>query len=199
MSSIIVRRLREQKNNVVFAYLSYRNTNSISRIGILHSFIFQIVFDNKDLRPILCAEYDQNYRNLLSSVEFVQGILEKLLSSIGTNFIVLDGLDEIDQSSRKSILDMLLKISKSCNQTRILFSSRNEVDIAKILKEKAYRVHIGGQNISDIRTYVKDVGEQWLSSLSLKISESSEIESMLAKIPDKAQGMSELHLIKSEI
>lgn len=189
LSSTIIRHLQTAKRNVIFAYLLYTDSNAGNRLGIIHSFIFQLILDNKDLRPILIEEYNTNYRQMSSSVEFAQKLLQSILSSIGLTFVVVDGLDEVNQTERQALLKFLLQIAEDCPDLRLLIAGRDEFDIARVVKKKVQLVYIAKQNSQDIKLYVKDIGGEFIRSQPFDMSIISELEEKLDEVSVMADGM----------
>jgi hypothetical protein len=111
---------------VLFVFLSYKESSSISAISILHSLIFQLASEDRDLKIVLCDLFQSNRRDLKSNTQFAQGTLSKLLQCAEPTYIVMDGLDEITGPERQTTLHTLLDISKFCDKTKVLISSRIE-------------------------------------------------------------------------
>src|SRR5204863_10063609 len=125
---------------------TYRNSQSISTISILHSLIFQLVLENKDLQPILCNVFQSQRRDIKSSSTFARDTLSNLLKCTGVTYIIVDGLDEVDENKRQMFLHELLVIWKDCSEMKVLVSSRREEDIARILRAEAQPIWIGRKN-----------------------------------------------------
>jgi hypothetical protein len=78
--------------------------------------------------------------------------------------IVTDGLDGIEEHSRKPLLEALLKLPDASN-LRLLLSSRAEIDIAKILRNGAVSIKIDLHNEDDIRKSIECEGKDWMDDL----------------------------------
>ena len=180
----------EQKLNIVFAFLDYKNSETTKRIEIFRSFVFQLLQDHADLRAAVQIEYDTNYRRLSSSPEFVRSLFQNLVECIGTTYIVVDGLDEISRGERQQLLKTLIELCDSCSKIRLLISSRKESDITKMLHEKAQSLTVDLQNTSDIKSYVDYMIKEWLDTTDINPSSSVayEIKSLVKPIAVKSEG-----------
>ncbi|KAK6225175.1 nacht domain protein [Colletotrichum tabaci] len=70
LSSSVVRRLSEENRRVASVFISYKFLQDASALKLLHSLIAQFVLDEKDLRQLLISAYNDNYRQLNSSLIF---------------------------------------------------------------------------------------------------------------------------------
>ena len=175
--------------NVVFAFLNYQNSPTTTTLEILHSFIFQLVLDHPDLQATLSHAHESNYRQLSSSTEFVQNLLCDIMKCIGTTYIIVDGLDEASESEKKKLVKILLAISKSCVEVKILFSSREDADLSPLLKAPAVSICIGRKNTKDINKYLNSATESWLATLDISPIEVVEIKRMLEPIAVISEGI----------
>ncbi|KAI9684612.1 MAG: hypothetical protein M1822_005700 [Bathelium mastoideum] len=188
LSSRIVQDLKSANSQVVFAFLSYRSSQRTSTLGILQSFIFQFVYENPTLRHILCQAVETKQRQLASSVESNRELFKNLVEDISVSIIV-DGLDEISESERGSVLKTLLSLLDDCPNLRLLISSRGEHDILKALKCHAEIIRLHSQNGQDIKAYVAQRVDGWLLTLKLDKSMISQIRQLLRSVAKRAKGM----------
>lgn len=72
-------------------------------LTVLHSLLFQLIWQSDILRRVLAHNYEENYRQLISSQTFVRDLIKDILVDLPTFFIV-DGLDEINIVERKTLL-----------------------------------------------------------------------------------------------
>jgi len=179
--------LRTTNAQVIFAFLSYRSSQTISTLKLLHSFIFQFVYENPGLRPILCQAVEAKYRQVGSSVEYNKELLKNLVEEQSV-FIIIDGLDEIAELERGYLLKTLLQLLNDCPNLKLLISSRGDHDILKLLKPHAEVVRVHIENSHDIDEYVKRRIDSWLSTLVLDTHIISEIRRLLRLIATKAKG-----------
>ncbi len=185
---MIILRLNINAPNVLFAFLNYQDTQASTTLKVLHSFCFQLLLANKTLQPILSHAYESNSRQVSSSVDFMKSLLCDLLKCTGTTYVVMDGIDEINDRERQILLKTLLELFKSSPNLKVLISSREETDISRLLKPEVRPVRLDHYNLDDIKTYVDHRTNTWLVELNADKSTSSEIRKLVEPIASKAEG-----------
>ncbi|KAL8788589.1 MAG: hypothetical protein Q9195_007233 [Heterodermia aff. obscurata] len=155
----------------------------------LHSFLFQLIIDNKTLRPVLSHNYENNYRKLTSSPDFVRDLLKDILIVSPATYIVVDGLDEITELERPTLLASLIYLQKQCPTLRLLISSRAEYDISRDLGSQCETFHVHESNTQDILDYVETRIDAWLCGLNLDPDFVSQIRRLTKDIAFKSKGM----------
>jgi hypothetical protein len=115
-------------------------------------------------------------------------LLTTLLNTAGPVFIIIDGLDEIDETERTNLLYCLVKLSKSCDEVKILVCSRMEDDIRAVLDEKAIDIRVDSQNAGSIQAFINRRVQQWFLSRSFLPEACAEIQGLLAPLSSKAKG-----------
>jgi hypothetical protein len=131
--------------------------------------------------------FETNFRQISSSVDYARDLLKNLIEEQPAHFIV-DGLDEISEVDRSSLLKSLLQLRKDSVNFKLLISSRGEQDIARLLKPdvQIIRVHFG--NGRDIQSYVNKRTDEWLSRLQLDEEMTLEIRSLVKPIGRNSKG-----------
>ena len=146
------------------------------------------MIDNKALRPVLLHTYENNYRKLTSSSEFVEDLLETLLKESPTTYFVVDGVDEVAEIERPFLLKSLMNLQKSQN-LKLLISSRAEYDITLHLRSQCERLLVHESNSQDITDYVNHRINDWLSKVDPGLDLiSSELRRLAKKIAPKSGG-----------
>ena len=176
---------------VLFALISFRNTRETTSnitLGLLHSFIFQLVFEHKELQPILHNVYESNYRQLSSKVAFAQDLLLKMLQLVEQPYMIVDGIDEIEYLERQRLLGILLSLCKDCGDLKLLIGSRGEYDIVRLLRPKALTIRVDHKNSKDIGSYVNSQVDMWCSKFNIDGTTSLEIRTLLSSVALKAKG-----------
>lgn len=186
-SSIIDKTQDLAVSNTLFAFLSYRDPH-ITTVEVLQSFIFQLLLENPDLQPILSHEFQSNFRKLSSDTTYVRGLLIKLLQIEGFTYVILDGLDEIEETERQFLLRALLEVHQDCEDMKLLISSRAEDDITRLLQNEIEPVRVDKKNAEDIRTYVQQRTNEWLASSGFDVETSTETRRLLVPLASKANG-----------
>ena len=185
--------MRREQQNILFVFLSFQNresTNreSTSRVGVLHSLIFQLLYQHRHLRPALQKAFDCDFRDLQSFADYNQQLLTDLLQCVGVTYVVLDGLDEISETERRALLKGFLQMSNQCPDLKVLVSSREETDISSLLLSRAVSLRIGTRNSEDIDLYFNTRAEDWLATLEIDDTTYSLLKTTLQGVPEKAKG-----------
>lgn len=167
----------------IFAFLSF--SSSTSALSILHSLIFQLVSDNDDLQAALSQ---LSRENLKHSIDVAVNLLTTLLNCAGPVYIIIDGIDEIDEIERERLLRELLGLSKNCQETKLLVSSRIEADIKKKLDSTSASIRVDYCNAGSIQAFVNSESEKLFEIWSFPQDERADIERLLAPVAANAKG-----------
>jgi hypothetical protein len=148
--------------------------------------------DNQSLQPIMHEAYSSNYRQIMSSFEFITELFANLVKASGTIFIVIDGVDEMAEIQRGILLKALTGQLKVCGNLKLLISSRRERDIELALGNDVLSARVDHKNMGDIEAYVKKQTEAWLPELRSYGADDlmcSEAKLLLGSISSKANGI----------
>ncbi|KAI9664051.1 MAG: hypothetical protein M1821_007542 [Bathelium mastoideum] len=171
---------------VIFAFLSYSLSNATSALSIIHSLMFQLVSNHEDLQAVLSQA---NYEDTKHEIDSATRLLITLLACAGPVYMIIDGLDEIDELERGRLTKQLLCVTKSCGEVKVLVSSRPEADLKKVLDERATVIRVDHQNASGIQTFVTEHNKRWLQERGFLPEAQAEIESLLAPLAATSKGM----------
>ena len=139
---------------MLFLFFSHSDP-APSRVQALHSLLFQALKDEASLRPEVFAAYSANERKFGSNTGWVRGLLSKVLRD-APMFIVVDGLDELTETLRCDIARDLFEVVQSCDQVRLLVSSRDESDLrTQFASQRAVQIRVQENNSSDVKQYVR--------------------------------------------
>lgn len=82
-------------------------------------------------------------------------MLKEIMSSIGPTRIVLDGLDECDESVQSELIVALTEVQRSAgDKCKLLVSSRDEPHIDRALRRKTV-VSLKGETDQAIQRYIR--------------------------------------------
>lgn len=137
-----------------------------------------------DLQEILC---ESEHKDLKSSMDVAATILTTLLAGAGPVYIVIDGLDEIDEIERYRLLTRLINLSANCSNMKVLVSSRAESDIERLLKKET-SIRIDRQNAGSIQAFVTQRAQEWFQERGFYPEAREEIEGLLASLASAAKG-----------
>lgn len=149
---------------MLFLFFSY-NDPVPSRTQTLHSLLFQFLKEDATLRPEVFRSYSSNEQKFSSDPEWVRGLLSQVLRDAET-FVVVDGLDELDEKLRGRFARDILALLESCPQLRLLVSSRDETDLRKEFTcKRALQLRVQEHNSSDVKQYVQTECDKLVDSL----------------------------------
>ena len=191
MTASLVQRMRVDKLRTFFAFLSYNDPEHSTCLKVLHSLIFQVLFDEPELRPVVLEAYDLSYRQLNSDVTYVVKLLKSLLHNSSPVYLVIDGLDEADEHQRQDLLKSILSIQEDCGHVRFFLSCRIETDIAQILSNGFIPIKVDENNAEDITVYVRNEFKRLIDQMrrfGAGEDTCSTIGSQSTRVTEKAKG-----------
>ena len=142
------------------------------------------MIDNKALRGVLTHTYENNYRKLTNSSEFLEDLLNDLLKELPTTYLVVDGVDEVAHAERSFLLESLMRLEN----LKLLISSRAEYDITLFLASQCETIKVHESNAQDISEYVDYRTNNWLSGLEADPEFISEMRRHTKNIALKSKG-----------
>jgi hypothetical protein len=156
-------------------------------ISIMHSLLFQLAARDANIQVMLA---DSDRSDLKTNTKVAMELLADALKCAGDTFVVIDGLDEVDEFQRKQFLTTIMEISDASTdpKLKVCISSRAEDDIAKILEPRAATISVDKENTPAIFTYVNSRYEEWMANSDFLNEGASEIKSLLQPVCIKAKG-----------
>ena len=120
---------------VIFYFCSHQKLYSSLSNEVLRSLTAQLLAANTELAPYILETFANN--GLRPSKKNLGLILEKLIASLSSVRIIIDGLDECSHNDQEEILDDLLRIrGLTPGMCKVLFASRKVPFITKTLQNK---------------------------------------------------------------
>ncbi|OTB12629.1 hypothetical protein K445DRAFT_65837 [Daldinia sp. EC12] len=150
----LIQGMQHFNQRVLFVFLSHDDQSAGDTIKVLHSLIFQLLEYDVTFRPTLLKASESNYRKLKSDCSFVLDLLCTILNNTGASYLILDGLDELNEVSWKHLLSNALQIIEKCQETKLLISSREEREISLRLESKSIPLRVNSKNHQDIHSFV---------------------------------------------
>ncbi|KAL2818731.1 hypothetical protein BDW59DRAFT_165392 [Aspergillus cavernicola] len=172
--------------HTVYAFLTHALSSSTSALGILHSLQFQLASSQENLEEVLCHSTREHIK---SNLDVAFDLFKSLLNCAGPVFLIVDGLDEIEQIERGILLKSLLDLSRECSESRILISSRPEDDIKDILESSSEKIRVDGRNKESIKAFVDHELRQISKKRMFPAELQSEVTRLLEPLASKAKGM----------
>ena len=169
--SKIIEHLQDTKGQVVVYYFC-NNHQILQRPAndILRSFAGQLLAASTGLAPYILETFVNH--GLRPTKKSLGAILEKLITSLPSVRIVVDGLDECPQNDQDEIIDDLLRIKGAApGACKTLLSSRKLPNISKLLHTKpTLRLDENHENVnltisSFIRPRLEDLRHKFNSEM----------------------------------
>jgi len=181
------------KGYELFSFLRYNE--EATALTVLQTLLFQLVALDADLREALCSELRcpirDRKRDLKSSTRFAADTLLKLIKCAPSPvYIIVDGLDEIEDAGRHLILEHLLSLGSKVagdGVLKLFVSSRREENIEHLFRDSQHGViRLDQKNTGCIRKYVATESHRWLAGFDKQTR--SDLESLLVFLPIDAEG-----------
>lgn len=120
---------------VIFYFCQHQQSSQRQTNEILRSFTAQLLAVNNDMAPYILETFA--HHGLRPSKKNLRVVLEKMIASLSSVRILVDGLDEWPQSDQEEVLDDLLRIKgPKPGACKLMISSRKLPTISKLLEAK---------------------------------------------------------------
>lgn len=172
-------------HDTLYIFASHTYHRDTTALSIFQSLIFQIAFGNGQLQSIL-VEVDE--RELLSNTKSAAELFENLIKCSGPTFIVIDGLDEVEEFERRTFLGYLTEIPGRCENLKLFISSRPEDDIEKLLRKSCKTIRLDKKNSGSIQLYVEKRLINFLKNFGGDEETNRDIKSLLSPLAADAEG-----------
>ncbi|EFX05618.1 nacht domain containing protein [Grosmannia clavigera kw1407] len=184
------------KTATAFSFLSYQvakdaeshDSAKLERVALttIHSLIIQMAKESEDLMEIVCGS---NMTQINSDIAAAGDLLASIVRHAGSTLLIIDGLDEISEAQRGSLVVELLRLASSCNRLKLVVSSRPEADLTRHLHNVATTVKVHENNKESISNYVKTRAERIIKSYSYYPGEEEQIRDLFPVVAERAKGM----------
>lgn len=157
LASVVVEACRKVPSTAtIYFYCSYQDEQRKKFLSVARALIAQLLLQNDTLLPYLHEQCLASGQASLVSSQLCEDILKTCLTTMGTVYIIIDGIDECDFPERKAILSFVTSLvanSATPGKLRALFVSQDENDIKKLLRSCTVLRLTDDHNRSDIETY----------------------------------------------
>ncbi|KAF7504582.1 hypothetical protein GJ744_002077 [Endocarpon pusillum] len=160
LASVVIEScLSATSSTTSFFYCKYGDKDKNSFLSILKGLLSQLICHSRDLIPFCYDKYLASGELTLVSTSLAKQLLDLFCQKIYRQYIIIDGLDECDESERKLILQFFTSMidrydMKEPGRIRVLFISQDVNDIGKALSTAAVIALGPSDNESDIRSFV---------------------------------------------
>ncbi len=148
---------------VVYFYCKYHDKDKNTLTAIARELLRHCVPHDSAVLPLLYDKRAASSEIRLDSLATLKDLLETAISSAAKVAIVVDGLDECEESERKRALAYLIPLIKKADagipgSVRALFTSQDLADMRTKLRKANVIALMAQDNMADIRAYT----EQWV-------------------------------------
>lgn len=165
--------------NVAYFYFKEGDVQRDSFEALLKSLLVQILHHLPDFLHQIQSTLSGTLGNEFT-VEVLLILVKSALESIGTFWLILDGLDECSREERKRILFWITRASEPehpNNHFRVLFFSQDEADILNVLSTvPSQSLDEIGFHLEDVHAYAHRKIEKLLRKYELHLSFKDEIK-----------------------
>lgn len=152
--------------DTIYFYCSYQDEQRKKFLYVARALIAQLLLQNDTLLPYLHEQCLASGQASLVSLQLCDDILRTCLTTMGSVYIIIDGIDECDFPERKAILSFVTSlVANTANNAtpgklRALFVSQDENDIKKLLRSCTVLRLTDEHNRSDIEAYASKRSEE---------------------------------------
>lgn len=160
LASKVIDDCRDDKSTSLCTAFFYCQHDGQNFMSILRSLIAQLLVVDHILLPWCHEQYTSGNRLSLIDEKVCRRILNALLMSCTRTFIVIDGLDECEFRDRRLLLSFFDDAISTCERydpgkLRVMFVSRDELDIRKGLRGSCEISVTSMHNGDDMKRFVK--------------------------------------------
>lgn len=185
LSAAIIDHTRKQ-HRTLFAFVSHLNKASLTALSVMQSLIFQAADDDDDFQSVLVESKERELKgNIGHAAELLNTFLK---TATGPTYVIVDGLDEMDECERQIFLQRLDELSKECGNLRLLISSRAEDDISRALNQKIKSLRVDDRNYGSIQNYIDHRSREWMAERQFDSNTKLEMINLLSPLSINARG-----------
>ena len=181
---------------ILYAFPTYNDSGGNTEAAIIRSLLYQLCRANKSLIPAVNKEHEDRHSRSLP-LNTWGNLLETFVCGSEPVYIILDGLDECDETEREQLLRTILGLWKNCSNLHILVASRKEVDICRELEKHCETLIVEEKNYRDINRFVvRMINDLWRKIRHIAEPTDGEFFKMVARnIVDQSEGASSTEMM----
>ena len=155
LCSLLVENLLSQQHfSTLYYFCNHQSSSENACAMILRTFAVQLLQQNMDMALLVHQAYLMKASN--RSVPTMKRLLAQVLPTSKAARIVIDGIDEFDDTTQQETLRSLVEIQKNAGQfCKLLVSSREEPKIKKSLAAKKH-LKLGDKTLGGLSLYIKE-------------------------------------------
>ncbi|KAI1757159.1 hypothetical protein F4782DRAFT_537465 [Xylaria castorea] len=174
LASRIIDHCHKNLNDFKTSYFYCRedDPNQNNCLAIYKSLLIQMLRHHPDLLPS-CHERKLRGNEMLNDETVAQALIKLFCNEDMNQFIIIDGVDEIDSAQRKLLLQFFAGLADKCDtykpgKVRVLFLSHDIADYKQLKPESATFMQLNPDTIKkDIKTLVAKKAEELKKGLGM--------------------------------
>ena len=143
IASLIIQEIENLDSvHLGFFYCKYSDNQKNSFTNVLRGILFQLVQQNEELLPYVYDACCSSSELTMNSQSLLKKLVETSLKSCPNTYIVIDGIDECEETEEKKIIAWFLAVSEnvvknSAETMHLLFISQRDKVTEKLLTQAA--------------------------------------------------------------
>ena len=191
IASLIIEEMKTIDSvDLAFFYCKYNDNQKNSFTDVLRSILVQLVQQNEDLLSYVYDACCSSSEVTLESSSRLKSLVETSLRSCSDCCIIVDGVDECEETEEKKIIEWFLGIIENMPQhdaatIRLLFVSQRDKVTENLLAKAAVIPLDSRYHQEDIRAYARHWSEKLQRKFGISESSAGQISTAVA---DQAKG-----------
>ncbi|MCJ1251149.1 Ankyrin-2 [Trapelia coarctata] len=196
LASAIIETIRarvagDSSKGIAYFYCDYKDSTTQEPTNIMRSLLKHAAVQHpgsfKELQQFIGKHKQQGDLDSIPNPTQLKDLLLKVIRHYDSLYIVVDALDECPDEHRHAVLDILGSLRASAANVTLIYTSREEVDIAQALSDfKHVRI---AANVSDLELYAASEIELRIRSGRLRIKHTEIKDEIIDKLSHGADGM----------
>ena len=193
IASLIVEEVKAIDSvNLAFFYCRYNDNHKNSFTSVLRGILVQLIHQNEDLLSYVYDACCSSSEVSLDSPSRLKDLVETSLRSCSNCCVIVDGVDECEETEEKKIIEWFTAITKKRPQQdaatiRLMFVSQRDKMTESLLAKAAVIPLDSKQHQEDIRAYARHWSEKLQKKFGISESSAGQISKAVA---DEAKGES---------
>ena len=162
IASLIVEAMKNVDSiHVGFFYCKYSDNHKNTFTNVLRCILIQLVQQNEDLLPYIYDACCSSNEVTINAPGLLKQLVETSLRSCPNTCIIIDGIDECEESEEKKVLEWFLSILKNVTKDnaetmRLLFISQRDKVTETLLAQAPVILLESKYHQEDIQRYAQD-------------------------------------------
>jgi hypothetical protein len=192
LASVVIEKAETQNPQaaVIYFFCKYQDSHKNRMTAILRELLLQCGLRDPAVVSYLYEQCAATGERKLESPATLKDMLKTVVKGVDKVVIVIDGLDECEESERKQTLAYLLPLIEEANRdspgsVRALFTSQDVADMRKQLRRAEVMALTPQDNAADIQSYT----DYWASQIQVRFElRNDEVRRIIEHVTQTAKG-----------